>query len=333
MDEVPPNTERKPRWTYQGYQLEAGNFATALVHLYRAEVSRTNLWRGRLDTTTNWAVVTTAGALTFSFTSSQNPHFVLLLVMLLVLVFLNIEARRYSYYALWYHRVHLLETDFFAAMLAPPFKPTSDWGHVLSDTLLRPAFPIPRWEALANRYRRHYIGIVTLLLLSWLLKLAVHPTPTQDIYEVVRRAAIGPVLPGPWVAGTVLGIYVLLFLTMLTGYLRFKRRESRPKVEGRQRGPRWYKPETEPNLAIVITKQKEAVAQRLMTELGRGVTAVQGTGMYTGTERDVLLCAVTDVQVGHLQDIVRAVDEQSFVVVARASDVRGGHFAATEPPS
>jgi uncharacterized membrane protein len=39
---------------------------TALSHLYRGEVYRSTVWRTRLDTTTNWAVVTTGLALSMT---------------------------------------------------------------------------------------------------------------------------------------------------------------------------------------------------------------------------------------------------------------------------
>jgi uncharacterized membrane protein len=42
---------------------------TALSHLYRGEVYRSTVWRTRLDTTTNWAVVTTGLALSMTFSS------------------------------------------------------------------------------------------------------------------------------------------------------------------------------------------------------------------------------------------------------------------------
>ena len=46
------NTENEPVWTYRGFQLKAGEFNTAMVHLYRGELSRANTWRQRLDSTT-----------------------------------------------------------------------------------------------------------------------------------------------------------------------------------------------------------------------------------------------------------------------------------------
>ncbi|MBN2005943.1 MAG: DUF2270 domain-containing protein [Anaerolineae bacterium] len=323
---------KEPVWTYQGYELDKGNFTTAMVHFYRAEVTRVNLWRNRLDTTTNWAVVTTAGALTFGFSSAQNPHFVMLLVLALVLVFLNIEARRYTYYSLWYHRVRLFETNFFAAMLAPPFQPAADWGDTLSDTLMNPRFPISHWEAIGNRFRRNYAPLITLILTSWFLKLAVHPTPTANFHEIMNRASIGHPFPGPLVMGTITVIYLLLNIFTMVGYARYLKRGAPPRSEWQKHGPSWFKPQQTPSLALIITNRKEEVSTRLMNELGRGVTALEGVGMYTGEKRAVLLCVTTDVQVSHLKSIVHEIDKSGFVIFTQAEEVRGGQFQTQEPP-
>jgi len=106
----------------------------------RAEVQRANVWRSRLDATTNWAVIATGAALTIAFNQSSH-HGVILLNTLLVTLFLYIEARRYRYYELWSSRIRLMETDFYAAMLVPPFQPAPDWAESLAENLLQPHFP------------------------------------------------------------------------------------------------------------------------------------------------------------------------------------------------
>jgi uncharacterized membrane protein len=343
MDKIPPISDALSDspdrddadyvWAYQGYKLDKGNFTTAMIHLYRAEVSRVNLWRSRLDTTTNWAVVATAAALTFSFGNQDNPHFVLLLTLLLVLIFLNIEARRYAYYSLWYHRARLMETNFFAAMLVPPFEPAADWGDALSDVLRNPVFPISHWEATGNRFRRNYAAIFAVILASWFLKLAIHPTPIASFQEFVARAAVGKLFPGYLVFAIVLLIYLFLGVVTMAGYLLFKKRGAPRRDEWQHKGPRWFKTEIVPNLAIIVTTKKAELSARLMKELQRGVTALEGVGMYTGEDRSVLLCAITDVQAAHLKAIVSEIDKDGFVVVTQARDVRGGHFAVQEPPS
>ena len=60
----------------------------AIAHLYRAEVYRSTIWRTRLDTTTNWAVVTLGVALSISFSSPGASPIPLLIVGVLILLFL-----------------------------------------------------------------------------------------------------------------------------------------------------------------------------------------------------------------------------------------------------
>ena len=73
----------------------------ALAHLYRGEVYRSTVWRTRLDSSTNWAVVTTGIALSATYSSSEASPLPMVLVGLLVSVFLLFEARRYRYFNVW----------------------------------------------------------------------------------------------------------------------------------------------------------------------------------------------------------------------------------------
>src|SRR5436189_2599486 len=124
-------------WAYGGYSLEASSFVTALVHLYRGEITRANAWRNRLDVTTNWAVISTGAAISFAFGQPTTHHSVIILIMVLVTLFLFIEARRYRYYELWSYRIRLIETNLFAAMLRQSPRPNTEWDKQLSNSLLR----------------------------------------------------------------------------------------------------------------------------------------------------------------------------------------------------
>src|ERR1700732_4964213 len=90
---------------------------TALSHLYRGELYRSTVWRTRLDTTTNWAVLTTGIALSLTFSSETASPLPLVLVGLLVATFLYIEARRYRFFDFWRIRTHVLELYFFGPIL------------------------------------------------------------------------------------------------------------------------------------------------------------------------------------------------------------------------
>ncbi|MGH9902941.1 MAG: DUF2270 domain-containing protein, partial [Pyrinomonadaceae bacterium] len=117
--EGPPAEKNPESLTNMRWKLSPSEFNTAMVHFYRGEVQRSNTWRNRLDTTTNWAVLTAGATLSFAFSAPANPHFVIIINSILVAFFLFMEARRYRYYEIWSSRVRVLETGYFAQMLGP----------------------------------------------------------------------------------------------------------------------------------------------------------------------------------------------------------------------
>ena len=84
----------------------------ALAHLYRGEMYRSTVWRTRLDTTTNWSVVTTGIALSVTFSSVQATPLPIVLISFLLAAFLLFEARRYQYFDIWNTRLRVIECMF-----------------------------------------------------------------------------------------------------------------------------------------------------------------------------------------------------------------------------
>lgn len=179
-------------------RISPGEFNTAMIHFYRGEVQRSNTWRNRLDTTTNWAVLTAGATLSFVFSSPSNAHFVIPINSILVAIFLLMEARRYRYYEIWSSRVRVLETGYFAQLLAPENALADEaWAQHLASDLITPHFTISEWEAVGRRLRRNYLWIFALLALSWNLKVYIHPLPARDFSAFLDRADVG-IVPG-WV--------------------------------------------------------------------------------------------------------------------------------------
>src|SRR5438128_727314 len=173
-------------------KLSPAEFNTAIAHFYRGEVQRSNTWRSRLDNTTYWAVLTVAGALSFAFSSPNNPHFLIPIISILVSIFLLMEARRYRYYEIWASRVRVIETGYLAQMLAPESVPRDqEWASHLAADLLTPHFTISQWEAIGRRLRRNYIWIFMLLALSWNLKVYLYPGAAANFDEFLQRATVG----------------------------------------------------------------------------------------------------------------------------------------------
>lgn len=339
---TPPPTQEPEEavWTYRGYKLKTSEFVTAMTHLFRAEIQRANVWRQRLDTTTNWAVVSTGATLSIAFSQSNIHHAIILLNTLLVMWFLFIEARRYRYYELWSYRVRLMETDFFAAMLVPPFHPSPDWAENLAENLLTPSFPISMWEAFGRRLRRNYYWLFLILGASWVAKIWLVPSSPISMAEFTQRSAVGPVSGQIMIALGLLfyGILTVVAIatvnmTRATGEVlpRFgdelataaPSEQGKPKGLGSLLAPRQRRRQL---LALIITDKPDKVSNRILNDLKRGVTSLDGKGMYTGKNRSVLLCALTVTEVHHLKSAVAQEDIKAVVIVTPAQEILGGGF-------
>jgi len=207
-------------------------FNTAMSHFYRGEVQRSNVWRTRLDTTTYWAVFTSAATLSFAFSSASNPHFLIPINSILVAIFLVMEGRRYRYYEIWASRVRVIETGYLAQMLAPESVPRDqEWASHLASDLLTPHFTISEWEAIGRRLRRNYIWIFMLLALSWNLKVYLYPGPAANFEEFLQRATVG-LVPG-WIVFIIGFVFnaTLFFFAVGTIRLREATGEVLPRHE------------------------------------------------------------------------------------------------------
>jgi uncharacterized membrane-anchored protein YitT (DUF2179 family) len=78
--------------------------------------------------------------------------------------------------------------------------------------------------------------------------------------------------------------------------------------------------------AMIVTSEPKAVSQRVLEELLRGVTVLEGTGAFTGADRPVLYCVITRAEVATLKTIVHEVDPRAFMVIGYAHEALGEGF-------
>jgi hypothetical protein len=250
-----------------------------------------------------------------------------------VTIFLIIEARRYRYYELWAYRVRLMETDFFAPMLVPPFHPSADWAEALSESLLHPHHPISTLESIGRRLRRNFLYIYAVIGAAWLGKLWLQPDTASSGEEFIRRASVGPISG----EGILLAISVFAILILLIGFGTVGLQEAAGEILPRfgaevesttGKKTAWFRPSRRrPQLlTLIITDQYEAVSERILKDMGRGVTAIPGTGMYTGKEHSILMCALTVTEIPQIKDLAAQVDPNAFVIVMPAQEVLGRGF-------
>jgi len=178
---------------------------TALVHLYRAEVGRMTAYRQRLDTTTNWAITSSALVTTFSLGNNSIPHAAFLFLMFVNGFFLITEARRFRVYEASRYRVLVMEHYFYPEVLGQ--RGERDWQPALIEALRTPYSypPVGTLASIAWRLRRNYLWIYAAVLLTWLAKLEI----SGGSADLIAAAAFGRV-PGPVIWVVVVGVYVAL---------------------------------------------------------------------------------------------------------------------------
>jgi uncharacterized membrane protein len=207
------NEEAPREVDYESTPLTRQEYISAIVHLYRGELDRATNWRLRLDATTNWAVIATAGILSYTFGSESHSHLGPLLGVVLVSVFWMIEARRYRYADIWYARVRKIEENFYGPILRrDPVSPRRDWGQIVADDLFYPRFRVTRAYALRKRLVRNYWAIFVVLLGAWFMKLMAQTTPAHGWSGLRARLEVGLV---PWWAAPAFVAAFALFLAWL----------------------------------------------------------------------------------------------------------------------
>lgn len=208
---APAPSVREAEWA-----VDRENPPGVLAQFYRAGMARADTWRSRLDATTNWAVVTTAAVITFAYGGGAAPHYVLLMALPFATFFLLMETRRYQLFNLWQRRIRAVHRFVVVPALTPEEGPTDEEirrGRSWIARELGKSVPyLGLVEAAGYRIRRTYGPLITLVILAWVAKLWMHPTPAGSMGELVARAGVG-VIPGVWVCVGI-GLFFLAFVAL-----------------------------------------------------------------------------------------------------------------------
>jgi uncharacterized membrane protein len=200
----------------------------ALAHLYRGEMYQSKIWRSRLDTTTNWAVVITGIALSVTFSNADASPIPILLVSWVVVGFLFFEARRYCFYDLFRVRVRVMEMHFYGPILrGEGIRVDNRWNELLADDYDDMRFHIGLTEALGRRIRRTYGWIFAAQFCCYVAKIVVHPTPALSFGVLADRASFGPI---PGEAALAFGLlFHLIWIMVAVLTLRSQRAAGLPQ--------------------------------------------------------------------------------------------------------
>ncbi len=83
-------------------------------------------------------------------------------------------------------------------------------------------------------------------------------------------------------------------------------------------------------LCIIITDKGKEISETLLKNSPRGITMLDGQGMYTQTDHNVLLTCVKNPQLPQLKQIVKTIDPRAFMIVNESVEVRGQGFKSLE---
>lgn len=79
-------------------------------------------------------------------------------------------------------------------------------------------------------------------------------------------------------------------------------------------------------IAYIISDYPEEISEHILRELGRGLTGLEGQGMYSGKHKKVLMCVVSKKEAVLLKDIVKNADNEAFLILSEAKEVLGEGF-------
>jgi len=82
--------------------------------------------------------------------------------------------------------------------------------------------------------------------------------------------------------------------------------------------------------AMIISEKNVQIAQKILEEMDRGVTALKGYGSYTKKEREVLYCVVAKNELIRLKNLITSVDPHAFISITIVHDVQGEGFTLDE---
>lgn len=82
---------------------------------------------------------------------------------------------------------------------------------------------------------------------------------------------------------------------------------------------------------MIITDNASALAESIYSRLGRTCTFISAEGLVSGSQKTVLYCVVTRVEISELKRIIAQSDVSAFVTISDVSEIIGNHIKKSQP--
>jgi uncharacterized membrane-anchored protein YitT (DUF2179 family) len=73
----------------------------------------------------------------------------------------------------------------------------------------------------------------------------------------------------------------------------------------------------------IVSERSRPIADRIMNEVSRGVTFLEGQGAYSGDSKKVITCVVNHYEIPKVKEIVLDIDPEAFMFVTETVEVVG----------
>jgi len=78
--------------------------------------------------------------------------------------------------------------------------------------------------------------------------------------------------------------------------------------------------------AFIISEHSTEIGATILKELQRGATGLIGRGLYSTSQKEVILCVISRAEEIKLKEIVRKIDPRAFVIITDVHEVLGEGF-------
>ena len=74
----------------------------------------------------------------------------------------------------------------------------------------------------------------------------------------------------------------------------------------------------------VISEKATEIGQELLEKLDIGVTYLKGIGAYSGTEKNLIYCVVSRLELAKMKEIIKRIDPNAFISIVDVHEAYGG---------
>lgn len=74
---------------------------------------------------------------------------------------------------------------------------------------------------------------------------------------------------------------------------------------------------------MIVTTKGDEMKDKLLSNLYRGITIIDGKGAYTGESRNILMTVITRYQLSEVKAIINEIDKSAFVNITQTTEVLG----------